>query len=65
MGLCRKRRRFSCRSMALTERLSINSQLRARNKSENEGQNEMGRRNKPDNTALKMKGDLICFKRKL
>lgn len=37
--------------MGLPERLSINSQLRARNKSENEGQNEMGGRKKPENTV--------------
>jgi len=42
--------------MGLPEQLSVNSQLSARNKSENEGQNEMGRRKKPHNIELKMKG---------
>lgn len=63
MGWCWKRHRFSCRSMGLPEWLSINSHLRARNMSENEGQNEMGRRKKPDNAELKMKGfDFFFFK---
>lgn len=48
--------------MGLPEWLSINSHLRARNMSENEGQNEMGRRKKPDNAELKMKGfDFFFF----
>lgn len=33
-----------------------NSQLRLKIKSENEGQNGMGRRKQPDNTELEMKG---------
>lgn len=55
MGQCKKRHRFSFRSMGLPEQLSTNSQLRARNKSENEGQSEVGRRKKTHNTELKMK----------
>lgn len=56
MGWCRKRQRFSRRSVEPSEWAGINSQLRAKNKSENEGQNEMGRRKHSDNTELKMKG---------